>query len=126
MLVLKSIFLILFIFSNLFSQNYDYREADKLFGDEKWTEAADVYLVLAEQNPYQGYFWDNYAYCLYMQKDYSKAIEIDPEFGNAYLYRGILQFIMKGGDRKKGCEDLKKARDLDVEEAEEFIRLACR
>ena len=75
MLVLKSIFLILFIFSNLFSQNYDYREADKLFGDEKWTEAADVYLVLAEQNPYQGYFWDNYAYCLYMQKDYSKAIQ---------------------------------------------------
>ncbi len=69
-------FLLVFLsISEIFSQNYDYRDADKLFGKEKWAEAADVYLVLAEQNPYQGYFWDNYAYCLYMQKDYNKAIQ---------------------------------------------------
>ncbi len=71
--VFSLLLFILIINSN--SQNYDYRDAEKLFGEEKYKEAGEVFLQLAENNPYQGYFWSNYAYCLYMQKDYTNSIE---------------------------------------------------
>lgn len=67
----------IFISSLLFSQtkNLDYRDADRLFSEEKWEEAASAYLALATENPYNGYYWSNYAYCLYTLKEYDKAID---------------------------------------------------
>ncbi len=61
--------------TGIYSQSYDYRDADKLFSEEKFEEAAKIYLQLAENNPYNGYFWDNYAFCMYQLKNYDKAIE---------------------------------------------------
>ncbi len=75
--------------SRLFSQtkqDYDYRDAEKFFNEEKWDDALSAFSYLAEKNVYNGYYWANYGYCEYMKKDYDKAIEcfkkqIDVGFG---------------------------------------------
>lgn len=58
-----------------FSQEFDYRDADKLFNEEKYEESGRIYELLAEQNPFNGYFYDNCAYCFYKLRNFEKAIE---------------------------------------------------
>jgi len=91
-------FILIFNAENIYPQtsdsvnSYDFRDAEKLFGEQKWKEAADAFGYLAEKNIYNGYYWGNYGYCLYSLKEYNKAIEcfkkaIDAGFavsGNMY------------------------------------------
>ena len=43
-------------------------------------------------------------------EDYTKAIELNPNFAEAYYNRGIIQIFMK--DTRKGCLDISKAGEL--------------
>jgi tetratricopeptide (TPR) repeat protein len=57
------------------STEYDYRDALKFFNDEKWEEATKAFSFLAEKNIYNGFYWNNYGYCLYSLKEYNEAID---------------------------------------------------
>ena len=58
-------------------------------------------------------------------KSFTKAIEIDPEFYEAYFFRGVLQFSMKRRHMDKtdriACSDMKKAYNNDVSYAIDFV-----
>ena len=47
--------------------------------------------------------------------DYTRAIELDANMGEAYYNRGLVQIFMK--DTRKGCMDLSKAGELGIEAA---------
>ena len=53
-------------------------------------------------------------------EDYSKAIELNPAFAEAYYNRGIIQIFMK--DTRKGCLDISKAGELGILEAYEVLK----
>ena len=58
-------------------------------------------------------------------KSLTKAIEIDPEFYEAYFWRGALQFSMKRRHNDKtdiiACSDMRKAYFNDVSYAIDFV-----
>jgi tetratricopeptide (TPR) repeat protein len=53
-------------------------------------------------------------------EDYTKAIELNPHFGEAYFNRGLVQIYMK--DTRKGYLDLSKAGELGIMSAYEALR----
>ena len=52
--------------------------------------------------------------------DYTKAIELNPAFAEAYYNRGLVQIFMK--DTRKGCLDMSKAGELGIPEAYEILK----
>lgn len=54
---------------------------------------------------------------------YNAAISIDGQYGEAYLYRGALKIYL--GRQSSGCNDLKTAQSLNVEEAESALKEYC-
>jgi tetratricopeptide (TPR) repeat protein len=52
--------------------------------------------------------------------DYTKAIELNPNLGEAYYNRGLVQIFMK--DTRKGCMDLSKAGELGIASAYDILR----
>lgn len=54
---------------------------------------------------------------------YNKAISLDPELGEAYLYRGVLRTSMK--QRRRACEDYRQAKLLQVPEADNQLKNFC-
>ena len=58
-------------------------------------------------------------------KNLTKAIEIDPEFYDAYFMRGVLQFSMKRNSMSKidrtACSDIKKAFLNDYQYAIDYV-----
>ncbi len=54
---------------------------------------------------------------------YNKAIVLDAELGEAYLYRGVLRTSMK--QRRRACEDYRQAQALQVAEAEIQLKNFC-
>ena len=58
-------------------------------------------------------------------KNLTKAIEIDPEFYEAYFLRGVLQFSMKRKNMSKvdrtACSDIKKAYLNDYQYAIDYV-----
>ena len=55
--------------------------------------------------------------------DFNRAIQLKPEFGNAYFNRAGLYYIM--GDTQSACIDWKKAMELDVPNAAEVFASFC-
>ena len=55
--------------------------------------------------------------------DYGDAIRLDPENGQAYLYRGIIYVQTKR--KKSGCEDFRKAQSLKVPDADLALKKYC-
>jgi tetratricopeptide (TPR) repeat protein len=55
---------------------------------------------------------------------YNSAINISPDFGEAYLHRGALKLYLK--KNQAACADLKKAAELNTEGAEEAYRKNCK
>ena len=55
--------------------------------------------------------------------DYTKAIEIDPQYANAYVNRGIDRKIIN--DLKGACLDWRKAAGLGKENAAEWVKKQC-
>jgi tetratricopeptide (TPR) repeat protein len=51
-------------------------------------------------------------------KDYSKAIEINPEYGAAYAGRGLVKIFL--GQNNDGWSDLSKASELSLLHSVEF------
>ena len=54
---------------------------------------------------------------------YNSAININSEYGEAYLYRGALKIYLHRNS--SGCNDLHTAQSLNVEEAQEAIEKYC-
>ena len=52
--------------------------------------------------------------------DYTRAIELEPNLGEAYYNRGLVQIFMK--DTRKGCMDLSKAGELGISQAYDLLR----
>ena len=55
--------------------------------------------------------------------DYTKAIEINPNYANAFLNRGISKEIL--GDLNGACADWKKAARLGNEDAAKWVANQC-
>jgi len=56
--------------------------------------------------------------------DFTKAIEIDPKNGNAYLNRGLIRIDMK--NKVDGCSDLQMALYLGIKDAKKVIDQYCK
>lgn len=57
-------------------------------------------------------------------ESYSLAINIDRDYGEAYLYRGALKIHKK--QSRSACEDFRKAVNLEVPEAKAILKKYCR
>ena len=55
--------------------------------------------------------------------DFTKAIEIDPNYSNPYLNRGIAKENL--GDMNGACDDWRKASSLGNESTAEWVRDQC-
>jgi tetratricopeptide (TPR) repeat protein len=55
--------------------------------------------------------------------DYTKAIEINPKYMEAYYNRGMTNIAI--GQKDRGCMDLSKAGELGSEKAYEKIKKLC-
>ena len=55
--------------------------------------------------------------------DYTKAIEINPNYAKAYSYRGISKENL--GDLNGACADWKKAAELGNTDAAEWVAKQC-
>jgi tetratricopeptide (TPR) repeat protein len=105
---------LLIVISFTFSQQYDYRDADMLLNDKNFEEAARVYTLLLEQNPYNGYLLQNLAYTYYAMQQYEKAIEnykmaIEAGYENAGCMYNIACCYSKMNKPKEAVEWLKYA-----------------
>lgn len=56
-------------------------------------------------------------------REYSAAIKMDKDFGQAFYYRGLLKIATKS--KKSGCEDLNLAMKMDYASAKEVIEKYC-
>ena len=56
-------------------------------------------------------------------EDYSKAIELYPQMGDAYFNRGLVLIYLK--DKEKGCIDLSRAGEMGVADAYSVISKYC-
>jgi tetratricopeptide (TPR) repeat protein len=56
-------------------------------------------------------------------QDFTKAIELDPNKGEAYFGRGLAKIQL--GDKNSGCLDLSKAGELGYEHAYGAIKRLC-
>jgi len=56
--------------------------------------------------------------------DFTKVIESDPKFVEAYFNRGIAKILL--GQKHSGCLDLSKAGDLGLVAADEAIKKYCK
>ncbi len=56
-------------------------------------------------------------------EDYSKAIELDSDYGEAYFNRALAHFISY--DMVSGCEDMKVSDELGFPQAQEKIKYFC-
>ena len=56
-------------------------------------------------------------------KDFDKAIEIEPDYVNAYFNRGVARYASE--DLKGACEDWKKAAELGEEDAAKLVEEHC-
>ena len=52
--------------------------------------------------------------------DYDKAIELDPNFADAYFNRGLTNIFL--GNNRKGISDLSKAGELGIISAYNIIK----
>lgn len=103
---------------------YYYREAN--FEKSKYFASSAV--KFNEQLP-QAQFWMGRAQHqlgLFAEAliSYNNAINLDRNFGDAYLYRGAIK--MQGDRKKSACADFKKAKDLDVKEAAGALLKYCK
>ena len=55
--------------------------------------------------------------------DFTKAIELNPNYADAYVNRGVSKLMLNQKD--SGCLDLSKAGELGDEDAYDVIRQLC-
>ncbi|MDE5732488.1 MAG: hypothetical protein K2H95_05580, partial [Bacteroidales bacterium] len=86
-------------------------------------EAAEIVPDL----PYLYYNLGN-LYCLSSEhvnsiENYTRAISLYPNLGDAYFNRGLVLIYLK--DKEKGCIDLSRAGELGISEAYGVIKKYC-
>ena len=57
-------------------------------------------------------------------EDYFRAVELDPDFGNAYYNRAAVYYVM--GQLNYACSDWQTAHDLGVPNTEEVLKMYCK
>ncbi len=76
-----------------------------------------AHYLMGRSNHRQGYIRD-------AMINYNSAINLSPNFGEAYLHRGALKLYQK--KFSAACKDLAKAAELNTEGAETALRKNCR
>lgn len=76
-----------------------------------------AHYLMGRANHKQGYMRD-------ALNNYNSAINLSPDFGEAYLHRGALKLYLR--QNRAACIDLRKAVDLKVEGAEGALRKNCK
>ena len=97
----------------------DYNEAKHFFGQAiKYHEqSAQAHFLSARAFHKQGMIDE-------AMKGYNQALQLDSDFGDAYLYRGALKSYLK--KNRGACEDYQRAKALNVEKAEAAIENFCK
>ena len=112
-------------------------ESQKLYREAKFSEMKNICEELIEISPDNpmGYVCKGFALGFVPKserksrealKNFTKAIELDPEYYEAYFLRGFLQFSMRRGEFSKlqmnGCSDIKKAYLNNYPGALEYVK----
>ena len=112
-------------------------ESQKLYREGKFSEMKNICKKLIEISPDNpmGYVCKGVALGIVPKserksrealKNFTKAIELDPEYYEAYFLRGFLQFSMRRGEFSKlqmnGCSDIKKAYLNKYPNALEYVK----
>lgn len=107
------------------------RVRDHITNDYDYSGAIEDLLEAAKVLPQFPYTFFNLGnlYCLSSNpveaiNYFTRAIELFPEMGEAYLNRGLVQILVQ--DKEKGCMDFSKAGELGVKDAYGIIRKYCR
>lgn len=94
-------------------------QEDQRFAMQGIAMAAADFDTATRLNPRLQHAWYNKGYILYTQRDYSqaadcftKAIDIDPEFGAAYYNRGLCELSL--GKKSEAFADLSRAGELGI------------
>jgi len=101
-----------------------------LYKSERYESAVRIgeMAVLTDQENYLAHYYyaranHKYGDLVKALAGYNAAIELNPEFGLAYFQRGSLMLTI--GYPPFACYDLKTARNLNVEGAEEALEMYC-
>lgn len=101
---------------------------DNKYKETKWTDFRQGF----KSNYFNARYYYDSAMKFIEKKDYrlalnelTLAINQKPDFGDAYLQRGLLQ-INYLKDKQNGCRDLQKAKQLGVEGVEQHIAKLCK
>ena len=112
-------------------------ESKKLHREGKFSEMKNICQELIEISPDNpmGYLCKGVALGIVPKserksrealKNFTKAIELDPEYYEAYFLRGFLQFSMRRSEFSKlqmnGCSDIKKAYLNKFPDALEYVK----
>ena len=112
-------------------------QAGKLHREGKFSEMKNICEELIEISPDNpmGYVCKGFALGFVPKserksrealKNFTKAIELDPEYYEAYFLRGFLQFSMRRREFSKlqmnGCSDIKKAYLNKFPDALEYVK----
>ena len=81
-----------------------------------------VFKTAEEAFRYGRYSWVSGNYTAAIQ-DYNKAIELNPDYANAYYNRGLAKY--KLGDKDGSCLDWSKAGELGLSQAYDAIKEFC-
>ena len=58
------------------------------------------------------------------KEDMNKIIQTNPNVPNSYAFRGLCDINL--GNQKAGCDDLKKAKELGLPEADTLLYQYCK
>lgn len=103
-----------------------YENASQLMTQGRYTEALAAFNKAIEVKPtFMHYFNRGKAYVKLENpnkaiEDFSRAIDLNPEFSNAYFHRGKL--LRKAGRKKRGDQDIKKAAELGNGQAKQWLK----
>ena len=112
-------------------------QSKKLFSEGKFSEMKNICEELIEISPDNpmGYVCKGIALGFVSKnkrksreaiKNFTKAIEINPEYNEAYFFRGLLQFTMRrredSGTARTACKDMSKAYFNNYPPALEYVK----
>ena len=112
------------------------KQASKLISEGKFSEAktiCDELIEISPDNP-NSYICKGIALGFASEnkkkrkavRNFTKAIKIDPEYNEAYFFRGILQFTMRrredSGTARTACKDMSRAYFNNYPPALEYVK----
>ena len=94
-------------------------EATRLFGEKKYLEAAELFVIASQIEETEYTFYENAGIAYNLAENYEKAsyffdkviYEFNPGIGKAEFYKGVM--LVKIGSQIEGCKYIKKALELN-------------